>query len=98
MDSNHRRRKPADLQSAPFGHSGIHPGYATAKLTLIFVITKLLKFFFILMKIDSPINFFSLTLQIEKGYIIKPGHRQRTDARRQTSVLRTEIPEIEKET
>ena len=25
MDSNHRRRKPADLQSAPFGHSGIHP-------------------------------------------------------------------------
>jgi hypothetical protein len=25
MDSNHRRRKPADLQSAPFGHSGIAP-------------------------------------------------------------------------
>ena len=25
MDSNHRRRKPADLQSAPFGHSGIYP-------------------------------------------------------------------------
>ena len=25
MDSNHRRRKPADLQSAPFGHSGICP-------------------------------------------------------------------------
>ena len=25
MDSNHRRRKPADLQSAPFGHSGNHP-------------------------------------------------------------------------
>ena len=25
MDSNHRRRKPADLQSAPFGHSGIRP-------------------------------------------------------------------------
>ena len=25
MDSNHRRRKPTDLQSAPFGHSGIHP-------------------------------------------------------------------------
>ena len=25
MDSNHRRRKPADLQSAPFGHSGIFP-------------------------------------------------------------------------
>ena len=23
MDSNHRRYKPADLQSAPFGHSGI---------------------------------------------------------------------------
>ena len=25
MDSNHRRRAPADLQSAPFGHSGIRP-------------------------------------------------------------------------
>ena len=25
MDSNHRRRAPADLQSAPFGHSGNHP-------------------------------------------------------------------------
>ena len=25
MDSNHRRHKPADLQSAPFGHSGIRP-------------------------------------------------------------------------
>ena len=27
MDSNHRRRKPADLQSAPFGHSGICPTF-----------------------------------------------------------------------
>ena len=25
MDSNHRRRTSADLQSAPFGHSGIRP-------------------------------------------------------------------------
>ena len=25
MDSNHRRPKSADLQSAPFGHSGIAP-------------------------------------------------------------------------
>ena len=25
MDSNHRRRKPTDLQSAPFSHSGISP-------------------------------------------------------------------------
>ncbi len=25
MDSNHRRHTPADLQSAPFGHSGIAP-------------------------------------------------------------------------
>ena len=25
-DSNHRRYKPADLQSAPFGHSGTPPG------------------------------------------------------------------------
>ena len=27
MDSNHRRHKPADLQSAPFGHSGIRPNF-----------------------------------------------------------------------
>ena len=27
MDSNHRSRKTADLQSAPFGHSGICPTY-----------------------------------------------------------------------
>ena len=26
VDSNHRRRKPADLQSAPIGHSGNPPG------------------------------------------------------------------------
>ena len=24
-DSNHRRQEPADLQSAPFGHSGNYP-------------------------------------------------------------------------
>ena len=27
MDSNHRSRKTADLQSAPFGHSGICPKF-----------------------------------------------------------------------
>ena len=27
MDSNHRSRKTADLQSAPFGHSGKHPWF-----------------------------------------------------------------------
>ncbi len=36
MDSNHRRRKPADLQSAPFGHSGICP-FAFEKLLINFV-------------------------------------------------------------
>src|SRR5690606_15383785 len=30
VDSNHRRRKPADLQSAPVGRLGIPPGSATA--------------------------------------------------------------------
>ncbi len=30
MDSNHRRHKPADLQSAPFGHSGIRPVHKQA--------------------------------------------------------------------
>ncbi len=29
MDSNHRRRTPADLQSAPFGHSGNFPLLST---------------------------------------------------------------------
>ena len=29
MDSNHRRCKPADLQSAPFGHSGILPFFVS---------------------------------------------------------------------
>ena len=28
MDSNHRRRMPTDLQSAPFSHSGIPPNGA----------------------------------------------------------------------
>ena len=32
VDSNHRRRVPADLQSAPFGHSGIRPGFAKLML------------------------------------------------------------------
>ena len=61
MDSNHRRRKPADLQSAPFGHSGICPFQSlnlavvskcdfqtAAKLDIYFIRTKLLAFFFTL--------------------------------------------------
>ena len=32
MDSNHRRHKPADLQSAPFGHSGIRPLRASCRI------------------------------------------------------------------
>ena len=32
MDSNHRRRTPADLQSAPFGHSGICPFWASCRI------------------------------------------------------------------
>ncbi len=36
LDSNQRRRKPADLQSAPFGHFGTYPflggRLATARL------------------------------------------------------------------
>ena len=40
MDSNHRRRKPADLQSAPFGHSGICPFlfFKDQRLTLHFLL------------------------------------------------------------
>ena len=36
MDSNHRRRKPADLQSAPFGHSGNFPSCLPLKDRLAF--------------------------------------------------------------
>ncbi len=36
MDSNHRRRTPADLQSAPFGRSGTPPYFErTPRLVLI---------------------------------------------------------------
>ena len=38
MDSNHRRRKPAELQSAPFGHSGNCPClFADAKVVIILI-------------------------------------------------------------
>ena len=36
MDSNHRRRTPADLQSAPFGHSGIFPIFCSWSFSLTF--------------------------------------------------------------
>ncbi len=38
MDSNHRRYKPADLQSAPFGHSGIFPYAASSEEDLYVVL------------------------------------------------------------
>ena len=51
MDSNHRRRKPADLQSAPFGHSGNHPcsmfSKASAKVVFLFHSTKFFSNFFL---------------------------------------------------
>ena len=42
MDSNHRRRKSAELQSAPFGHSGNCPHYflLRCKGTINFVTCK----------------------------------------------------------
>ena len=41
MDSNHRSRKTADLQSAPFGHSGKHPfPKADAKVQKVFELCK----------------------------------------------------------
>ena len=36
MDSNHRRRTPADLQSAPFGHSGIFPNILRYNLVVVY--------------------------------------------------------------
>ena len=48
MDSNHRSRETADLQSAPFGHSGICPLVLTgAKVRIIFVLKEFLFYFFI---------------------------------------------------
>ena len=43
MDSNHRRRKSAELQSAPFGHSGNCPKYffLKQKSTLAFLLSLL---------------------------------------------------------
>ena len=35
MDSNHRRHTPADLQSAPYGHSGIRPASLSTFLSLL---------------------------------------------------------------
>ena len=35
MDSNHRRRKPADLQSAPFGRSGTPPNLVSVYVALL---------------------------------------------------------------
>ena len=45
MDSNHRRRKPADLQSAPFGHSGICP-FATDLLVFFSIAMQRYNYFF----------------------------------------------------
>ncbi len=36
MDSNHRRQEPTDLQSVPFGHSGMYPNaFASIFLSLL---------------------------------------------------------------
>ena len=40
MDSNHRRRKPADLQSAPFGHSGNYPSFLGNLIYCLEVVSK----------------------------------------------------------
>ena len=45
MDSNHRRYKPADLQSAPFGHSGIRP-FAVQRYEVFFYFTIPQSYFF----------------------------------------------------
>ena len=43
MDSNHRRHKPADLQSAPFGHSGNCPVKMRCKDTFYFFFVQTLR-------------------------------------------------------
>ena len=45
LDSNQRRRKPTDLQSAPFSHSGTPPERASDYATFLWHFTSLIDFF-----------------------------------------------------
>jgi hypothetical protein len=45
MDSNHRRHSPADLQSAPFGRSGISPKFCISVERFTEIVRKSSSFF-----------------------------------------------------
>ena len=66
MDSNHRSRKTADLQSAPFGHSGICPNGLSferhCKGTIIFWNSKRIAIFFYRICFDFNANKFHVIL------------------------------------
>ncbi len=59
MDSNHRRRKPADLQSAPFGHSG-NPPYIQRHFLFYFSPSVFFLHFGSLLFCSTSSNFFVL--------------------------------------
>ena len=58
MDSNHRRNTPAELQSAPFGHSGTPPYHLTLILPFSILVKECAKVsvFFIMSKVVTKKN------------------------------------------
>ena len=70
MDSNHRRHKPADLQSAPFGHSGIHPRLLRGTSSFPFAVQSYKQF-------PIPANFSAVLLTLKSNkylYILQIRH------------------------
>ena len=67
MDSNHRRHKPADLQSAPFGHSGIRPCFTLTKLSLFFISAKFFNKFFSPVKNGEAGQLLALTASADQS-------------------------------
>ena len=61
MDSNHRRHSPADLQSAPFGRSGISPSFVLSVQRSTEIVRKSSSFFHFRKHIREkfPINFYN---------------------------------------
>ena len=72
MDSNHRSRETADLQSAPFGHSGTHPfafACKVAKADCYAIIGRLAAPLFAKTKHFRKPPFYSL--EVDYGYSFK---------------------------
>ena len=61
MDSNHRRHSPADLQSAPFGRSGISPFFWLSAKRFAEIVCKSTSFFYFCKHLTEKflINFYN---------------------------------------